>query len=228
MSGGKKNKAVILLSGGLDSSTCLAMAKNQGFECYALTFSYGQRHSIELKAAGRIAESLGAIEHIIFNIDLCKWGGSALTSSNIKIPKNRRGKAIPVTYVPARNIIFLSAAVAWAEALGAKDIFIGVNSIDYSGYPDCRPEFIKAFEKCANSGTKAGSEGRHFTIHTPLQKLDKSEIITLGTKLGVDYAFTHSCYDPDKNGRACGRCDSCVLRKKGFEKAGIPDPAIYQ
>jgi 7-cyano-7-deazaguanine synthase len=223
-----KQKAVILLSGGLDSATVLAYALKKGFECHALSFSYGQRHSIELKAAKKVAKKLGAAQHFIVNIDLRKWGGSALTSSGLKVPKTGVKKGIPVTYVPARNTIFLSFAVAWAETIGARDIFIGVNSLDYSGYPDCRPQFIRAFAKCANLGTKATDEGWKFKIHAPLQKLTKAEIIKLGTKLGLDYSITHSCYDPDPKGRACGRCDSCRLRKKGFQEAGIKDPTVYK
>jgi 7-cyano-7-deazaguanine synthase len=223
-----KQKAVVLLSGGLDSATVLAHAVKKGFECHALSFSYGQRHNVELKAAKKVAKKLGAAQHFIINIDLTKWGGSALTSSGIKVPKSGVKKGIPVTYVPARNTIFLSFAVAWAETIGARDIFIGVNSLDYSGYPDCRPQFIEAFAKCANLGTKATDEGWKFKIHAPLQKLTKSEIIRLGTKLGIDYSITHSCYDPDSKGCACGKCDSCRLRKKGFQEAGIADPTIYK
>jgi 7-cyano-7-deazaguanine synthase len=210
------------------SVTKLAYALEKGFECHALSFSYGQRHSIELKAAKKVAKKLGAAQHFIVNIDLRKWGGSALTSSGLKVPKTGVKKGIPVTYVPARNTIFLSFAVAWAETIGARDIFIGVNSLDYSGYPDCRPQFIRAFAKCANLGTKATDEGWKFKIHAPLQKLTKAEIIKLGTKLGLDYSITHSCYDPDPKGRACGRCDSCRLRKKGFQEAGIKDPTVYK
>ena len=223
-----KQKAVILLSGGLDSATVLAYAVKKGFECYTISFNYGQRHKIELRAADKISRHFHAAHHFNVKIDLRKWGGSALTSSGIKVPKGGVKKGIPVTYVPARNTIFLSFAVAWAETIGARDIFIGVNSLDYSGYPDCRPQFIRAFAKCANLGTKATDEGCKFKIHAPLQKLTKSEIIRLGTKLGVDYSLTHSCYDPDQKGHACGKCDSCRLRKKGFEEAGIKDPTVYK
>ena len=220
------NKAVVLLSGGLDSATSLAVAKEEGFDCYALSFSYGQRHSVEINAAKRIAQSANCIEHKVINIDLSAWGGSALTSDNIKVPKDTHlPTGIPVTYVPARNTIFLSFAVAWAEVLEARDIFIGVNSVDYSGYPDCRPEFIKAFEECARLGTKAADEGWRFKIHAPLQYLDKAAIIKLGTELGVDYSLTHSCYDPLPDGTPCGHCDSCVIRRNGFQSAGTPDPA---
>jgi 7-cyano-7-deazaguanine synthase len=221
-------KAVILLSGGLDSATVLAVAERNGFECYAISFNYGQRHDIELKAAEAVAKHIGAAKHITVEFDLAKWGGSALTSDSIDVPKENAGSAgIPVTYVPARNTIFLSFAVGWAETLGAKDIFIGVNSVDYSGYPDCRPEFIASFAETARLGTHAADEGWRFEIHAPLQTLDKSEIIELGHSLGVDYSLTHSCYDPDDDGAACGRCDSCALRANGFEKAGIPDPTKY-
>ena len=224
-------KAVVLLSGGLDSGTVLAVAKNKGFDCYALSFSYGQRHDVELAAAKSIALSIGCTDHKVITIDLTQWGGSALTSDSINVPKDRSGEemtsGIPVTYVPARNTVFLSFAVAWAEVLQAKDIFIGVNSVDYSGYPDCRPEFIAAFAECARLGTKAADEGWKFDIHAPLQNLNKAEIIKLGSKLGVDYSLTHSCYDPDPTGLACGHCDSCELRRKGFQSAGIPDPTHY-
>jgi 7-cyano-7-deazaguanine synthase len=220
-------KAVVLLSGGLDSATCLAIAKSEGFECYALSFDYGQRHECELLAAKTIAGAMGVADHVVIKIDLRKWGGSALTS-DIAVPDAGGAAGIPVTYVPARNIIFLSFATGWAEVLGAKDIFIGVNSVDYSGYPDCRPRFIEAFRQCANIGTKAEDEGWQFNIHAPLQTLDKSAIIRQGTALGVDYSLTHSCYNPGADGRACGRCDSCSLRRKGFEAAAIPDPTNYQ
>jgi len=226
-----RKKAVILLSGGLDSATALAVAADKGFACYALSFAYGQRHDVEIRAAEKIAAAFTCIEHRTVNIDLSQWGGSALTSADIDVPKDRTdgemAEGIPVTYVPARNTVFLSFAVAWAEVIGAKDIFIGVNSIDYSGYPDCRPEFIRAFEECARLGTKAADEGWTFTIHTPLQKLGKEEIIKLGVSLGVNYSMTHSCYDPSPDGLACGHCDSCELRRKGFTEAGIPDPTIY-
>jgi len=210
-------KAVVLLSGGLDSTTVLAYALNKGYECHALSFSYGQRHKVELKAAKRVAIKLGATQHFIIKFDLRKWGASALTSSDISVPKKGISKGVPPTYVPARNTIFLSFAVAWAESIGARDIFIGVNSIDYSGYPDCRPKFIKAFAKCANLGTKASEEGWKLKIHAPLQKMTKPEIIKLGIKLGIDYSMTHSCYDPSINGDPCGKCDSCRIREEGFK-----------
>jgi len=222
-----RKKAVVLLSGGLDSATCLAVAGNEGFECYALSFNYSQRHSAELSAAAKVSASLGAKEHIIIDFDLRKWGGSALTSSNIDVPDAGTSNGIPPTYVPARNTIFLSFASGWAETLGARDIYIGVNSVDYSGYPDCRPAFISAFEKCVTLGTKACDEGWSFKIHAPLQSLAKSEIIKLGSSLGVDYSLTHSCYNPDPKGFACGKCDSCVIRKNGFKAAGVADPTRY-
>jgi 7-cyano-7-deazaguanine synthase len=219
--------AVCLLSGGLDSATCLAFARREGFECYALSFDYGQRHRIELDAAARIVASFGAARHLIIPIDLRMFGGSALTG-DVEVPKTGVAGGIPVTYVPARNTVFLSFALAWAEVLSCSDIFIGVNAIDYSGYPDCRPEFIDAFERMANLATKAGVEGRtHVHIHTPLIHLSKSEIIKLGGSLGVDFGLTHSCYDPDSQGRSCGLCDSCRLRLKGFAEAGIQDPIEY-
>jgi 7-cyano-7-deazaguanine synthase len=218
-----KNKAVVLLSGGLDSTTVLAYAISKGYECYALSFDYGQRHKFELKAARKVAKSLGATRHEVIKVDLARFGGSALTA-DIPVPKSRSAKkigtGIPVTYVPARNTVFLSLALAFAESLHAFDIFIGVNALDYSGYPDCRPEFIRAFEKTANLATKAGVEGEKFKIHAPLMKLGKAEIIKLGRKLGVDYSITHSCYDPAPDGTPCGRCDSCILREKGFREAG--------
>jgi 7-cyano-7-deazaguanine synthase len=220
-------KAVILLSGGLDSITVLALAKQQGFKCYALSFDYGQRHNAELKAAARIAADYGVEEHKVINIGLSSIGGSALTDEHIAVPDTAQ-EGIPVTYVPARNTIFLSFALGWAEVLNAHDIFIGVNAVDYSGYPDCRPEFIKAFQHLANLATKAGVEGEHFTIHTPLISLSKAEIIKLGTELGVDYHRTVSCYSADEQGRACGVCDACRLRKTGFTEAGIADPTQYQ
>ncbi|WP_036254525.1 7-cyano-7-deazaguanine synthase QueC [Methylobacter sp. BBA5.1] len=220
-------KAVILLSGGLDSITVLALAKQQGFKCYALSFDYGQRHNAELKAAARIATDYGVEEHKVINIGLSSIGGSALTDEHIAVPDTAQ-EGIPVTYVPARNTIFLSFALGWAEVLNAHDIFIGVNAVDYSGYPDCRPEFIKAFQHLANLATKAGVEGEHFTIHTPLISLSKAEIIKLGTELGVDYNRTVSCYSADEQGRACGVCDACRLRKTGFTEAGIADPTQYQ
>lgn len=221
-------KAVILVSGGLDSATILALAKSEGFECYAMSFAYGQRHEVELESAKRVCDAIGVADHVLVEIDLAKWGGSALTSDAIDVPNyNPDAANIPVTYVPARNTIFLSFATGWAEVLGAKDIFIGVNSVDYSGYPDCRPEFIQAFSECARLGTKAADEGWAFNIQVPLQTLDKPAIITLGNKLGVDYSLTHSCYNPSQNGKACGKCDSCELRRKGFADAGVPDPTVY-
>jgi 7-cyano-7-deazaguanine synthase len=224
----RNKKAVVLLSGGLDSATVLAIARSQGYETHALSFSYGQRHAWELEAARRVAESLGAREHRIAAIDLRAFGGSALTAE-IDVPKGRASDemahGIPVTYVPARNTIFLSFALAWAEVLGSSDIFIGVNALDYSGYPDCRPEFIQAFEKMANLATKAGVEGRqHLKIHTPLIAMTKAQIIQRGLELGVDYALTSSCYDPSPEGKPCGQCDSCLLRQKGFRECGIEDP----
>jgi 7-cyano-7-deazaguanine synthase len=219
--------AVCLLSGGLDSATCLAVARAEGFECYALSFDYGQRHRIELEAAARVAASLGAAKHLIVPIDLRLFGGSALTA-DVDVPKSGVTDGIPVTYVPARNTVFLSFALAWAEVLSCSDIFIGVNAIDYSGYPDCRPEFIEAFERMANLATKVGVEGRtRIRIHTPLIELSKSEIIKLGRARSVDLSMTHSCYDPDARGRSCGLCDSCRLRLKGFMEAGIQDPIEY-
>lgn len=222
-----KKKAVVLVSGGLDSATTLAIAREQGFECYALSFDYGQRHSCELVASDKVANSLGAVEHRTVKLDLRQFGGSALTDDTIDVPDSG-GEGIPVTYVPARNTVFLSLALAWAEVLEARDIFIGVNAVDYSGYPDCRPEFIQAFERMANLATKAGVEGHPFSIHAPLIELSKAEIIQAGTRLGVDYGITVSCYNPDEHGLACGRCDSCRLRAEGFAAAGIPDPTPYQ
>jgi 7-cyano-7-deazaguanine synthase len=219
--------AVCLLSGGLDSATCLAVARREGYRCHALSFDYGQRHRAELQAAARVASSLGAAEHRVVSIDLRAFGGSALTA-DIAVPKTGVGDGIPVTYVPARNTVFLSFALAWAEVLSSADVFIGVNAIDYSGYPDCRPEFITAFEHMANLATKAGVEGRtHLKIHAPLIRLSKCEIIKLGAELGVDFRLTHSCYDPDPQGRSCGLCDSCRLRLKGFVDAGHNDPIEY-
>jgi len=228
----KNNRAVVLLSGGLDSTTTLAIARRQGFQCYALTFRYGQRHEREIGAAKKIASSLEVTEHRCIDIDLARFAGSALTDSDVEIPKDgaNLGKPglIPPTYVPARNTIFLSYALAWAEVLGVFDIFIGVNAIDYSGYPDCRPEFITAFEKMANLATAAGvREKIQYHIHTPLISMKKSEIILKGTELGVDYSLTHSCYEPDELGRSCGRCDSCRLRLRGFAEAGLKDPVEY-
>jgi 7-cyano-7-deazaguanine synthase len=226
----ERKKAVVLLSGGLDSSTVLAIAASEAFETYALSFRYGQRHSRELEAAEKIARSSGAKAHHVEEIDLRAFGGSALTD-DIAVPKNREpnemSHGIPITYVPARNTIFLSYALAWAEVLGARDIFIGVNALDYSGYPDCRPEFIAAFENLANLATKVGIEGARFHIHAPLIHLTKAEIIQRGAALGVDFSLTHSCYDPTPNGRACGKCDSCQLRLKGFQEAGLRDPIAY-
>ena len=224
--------AVVLLSGGLDSATTLAIARSEGFQCYALTFRYGQRHQQEIEAAKRIAQSLAVVEHRIIDIDLAAFGGSALTDSNIDVPKDRaelgNSAQIPPTYVPARNTIFLSYALAWAEVLGAFDIFIGVNTTDYSGYPDCRPEFIAAFEKTANLATAAAILGKgQYRINTPIIDMTKGEIILAGAKLGADYSLTHSCYDPDEQGGSCGRCDSCRLRLKGFAEAGIKDPIEY-
>ena len=219
--------AVCLLSGGLDSATCLAYARREGYECFTLSFDYGQRHRVELESAAKVASNLGAAKHLIVPIDLRPFGGSALTGE-IDVPKSGVGEGIPVTYVPARNTIFLALALAWAEVLGSADIFIGVNAIDYSGYPDCRPEFIAAFEHMANLATKAGVEGRTRTqIHTPLIQLSKSEIVKLGADLGVDFRLTHSCYDPDRSGRSCGLCDSCRLRLRGFADAGLEDPLEY-
>lgn len=226
-----ERKAVILLSGGLDSATTLAIAKAQGFEVYALSFAYGQKHGHELTCARKVAEMLDAKKHRILTIDLAAFGGSALTDDTISVPKDRlvdTAKDIPITYVPARNTIFLSFALAWAEVLGAYDIFIGVNALDYSGYPDCRPEFIEAFEKMANLATAAGVQGKgHTKIHTPLISLTKAQIIAKGLSLGVDYALTSSCYDPAANGNACGHCDACQLRLKGFHENNLQDPAGY-
>jgi 7-cyano-7-deazaguanine synthase len=221
---------VVLLSGGLDSATALAIARAEGFQPYALSFRYGQRHAIELDAARRVAEAVGAVEHVIAEIDLRVFGGSALTA-DVAVPKGRStaemGEGIPITYIPARNTIFLAFALAWAETLEASDVFIGVNALDYSGYPDCRPEYIHAFEGMANLATKAGVEGRqHLRIHTPLIELTKAQIIQRGLALGVDYGLTHSCYDPTPAGRPCGACDSCLLRAKGFAEAGVADPAL--
>ena len=224
-------KAVALASGGLDSSTAMAMAKRRGFEIHALSFDYGQRHHHELRAAKAITQSLGIRDHIIAKIDLRVFGGSALTSG-IAVPKHRDmediASGIPVTYVPARNTIFLSFALGWCEVLGAEDIFIGVNAIDYSGYPDCRPEFLEAFERMANLATKAGIEAKAgYRIHAPLLHMSKAQIIKAGIEAGVDFALTHSCYDPSPEGLACGACDSCILRRRGFEQAEVPDPTRY-
>ena len=222
--------AVVLLSGGLDSATTLAIAITEGYEAYSLSFDYGQRHQIEMEAARRVAKLLGAKDHRVAEIDMRIFGGSALTD-DIEVPKKRSeieiARGIPITYVPARNTIFLAYALAWAEVVPANDIFLGVNAIDYSGYPDCRPEFIEAFENLANVGTKAGVEGGRFQIHTPLIKFSKAEIIRKAVELGVDFSLTHSCYDPSPEGIACGECDSCLLRLKGFREAGLTDPIRY-
>jgi len=219
-------RAVVLVSGGLDSATTLAMAREQGYACYALSMEYGQRHAVELEAADRITTALGAVEHRTMPIALDRFGGSSLTDHSLRVPEEE-GDGIPITYVPARNTIFLSLALGWAEVLGASDIFIGVNAVDYSGYPDCRPKFLRAFEQMANLATKAGVEGDGFTIHAPLVSLTKAEIIREGVRLGVDYAATVSCYQADASGLACGVCDSCRLRAQGFMDAGIPDPTNY-
>ncbi len=221
-------RAVVLLSGGMDSATAAAVALDRGFEIYALSFRYGQRHAAELGAARRIAERLGARRHVVLEIDLRAFGGSALTG-DLEVPKDtpleRIGSGIPATYVPARNTIFLSFALGWAETLEAADIFLGANALDYSGYPDCRPEYIEAFERMANLATRAGVEGRRLRIHTPLIRLSKAEIVRLGSRLGVDYGLTWSCYDPTPEGAPCGRCEACILRSKGFREAGLEDPA---
>ncbi len=225
-----KPKAVILVSGGLDSATVLAMASDQGYETYALSLDYGQRHRSELEAAARVAKALGAAEHRVIKLDLTGWGGSALTDSHIDVPMSAAATpagAIPVTYVPARNTIFLSLALAWAEAIGAVDIFAGMNAVDYSGYPDCRPEYIEAYQTMARLATKSGVEGGAITIHTPIIRMGKAEIIQTGMRLGVDYSNTVSCYNADEQGRACGACDSCRLRKEGFVAAGVADPTRY-
>ena len=220
-------RAVVLVSGGLDSATCLAIAKHEGFDCYALSIDYGQRHSVELNAAIEVVKSFGVSQHKIFHLDLGGFSGSALTDSSVPVP-HQPTTGIPVTYVPARNTIFLSLALGWAEVMHVQDIFIGVNAVDYSGYPDCRPEFIAAFEKMAQLATKQSIEGHPFKLKTPLIDLSKAEIIKKGTSLGVDYSLTISCYDPDKTGRACGQCDSCRLRAAGFADAAITDPTRYQ
>lgn len=226
-----KKKAVVLLSGGLDSATTLAIVKDQGYEIFAISFNYGQRHKFELDAARNIARFFSVKKHLILNVDLSAIGGSALTD-NIAVPKGRADQemssSVPITYVPARNTIFLSLALGWAEVIGAYDIFIGANILDYSGYPDCRPEFLAAFEKMARLGTKAGVEGNLFKIYAPLIQMTKAEIIKTGTTLGIDYSQTLSCYDPSDDGKACGICDSCLLRKKGFAEAGILDPTVYK
>jgi 7-cyano-7-deazaguanine synthase len=221
-------RAVLLVSGGLDSATTLAIAKSEGYACYAMSFAYGQRHEIELAAAARVVEMIGVEAHRVMPIDLSAFGGSALTDDAIAVPEADAGaEGIPVTYVPARNTVFLSLALAWAEVLEARDIFVGVNAVDYSGYPDCRPEFIAAFQTLANLATKAGVEGGKMTIHSPLIAMTKGEIIQRGGALGVDFGATISCYQPDRDGRACGRCDSCRIRREGFRSAGVDDPTRY-
>ncbi|MDH3644493.1 MAG: 7-cyano-7-deazaguanine synthase QueC [Gammaproteobacteria bacterium] len=220
-------RALVLLSGGLDSATTLAMAREQQFDCYAMSFAYGQRHAVELEAAAEIARNFGVLEHRVVPIDLSAFGGSALTDESIAVPVEPSA-GIPVTYVPARNTVFLSLALAWAEVLGVRDIFIGVNAVDYSGYPDCRPEFVAAFEALANLATRAGVEGDRFHVHVPLIELSKAEIIERGSALGVDYAATVSCYQPSLRGEACGLCDSCRLRAEGFANAGVADPTRYR
>jgi 7-cyano-7-deazaguanine synthase len=222
----KMTRAVVLLSGGLDSATVLAIARSRGCDCYGLSFDYGQRHRIELDAAQRVATSFGAVAHKLVRLDIGWMGGSALTDTHLDVP-HQPGEGIPITYVPARNTIFLSVALGWAEVLNARDIFIGVNAVDYAGYPDCRPKFIQAFQNLANLATRAGIEGDGFQVHAPLINLSKAEIITMGAKLGVDYSLTQSCYEPDAAGRACGTCDSCRLRAQGFAAAGVPDPTQY-
>ena len=221
-----QKRAVILLSGGLDSATVVAMAKDAGYSCYTMSFDYGQRHRAELNAAARVARDLGVVEHKVIGLNLDGIGGSALTDSSIDVPE-APSEGIPITYVPARNTVFLSLALGWAEVLGARDIFIGVNAVDYSGYPDCRPEFVEAFERMANLATKAGVQGQGFTIQAPLQNLSKADIVRAGVKLGVDYSLTVSCYQADDNGHACGKCDSCRLRAEGFAAAGVNDPTPY-
>ncbi|MCW9046769.1 MAG: 7-cyano-7-deazaguanine synthase QueC [Gammaproteobacteria bacterium] len=225
----EKKKAVLLVSGGLDSATVLAMARAQGYECYALSFDYGQKHNAELNAAKKVTRLSGAVQHQTMKLDLNVFGGSALTDDEIEVPAAQADDTggIPVTYVPARNTIFLSMALAWAEVLNSDDIFIGVNAVDYSGYPDCRPEFIRAFESMANLATKVGVEGHHLKIHTPLINMSKAQIIQTGLEHAVDYSLTVSCYSADQQGRACGVCDSCQLRRKGFEEAGVADPTLY-
>lgn len=223
-----RRRAIVLLSGGLDSATTLALARTQGFACFALTFAYGQRHAIEIDAARQVAAQLDAIDHKVVTIDLRAFGGSALTAE-IDVPHGLSDASVtPVTYVPARNTIFLAYALAWAEVVGAYDIFIGVNAVDYSGYPDCRPEFLAAFQRLAQFATRAGVEGGDYKIHAPLVDMPKDQIIRTGLELGVDYALTRSCYDPDDAGRACGQCESCILRRRGFEAAGIDDPTPYK
>ena len=222
----REKRAVILLSGGLDSATVVAMARAEGYRCYTMSFDYGQRHRAELDAAARVARDLGVIDHKVIGLNLDGIGGSALTDSSIDVPE-APSEGIPVTYVPARNTVFLSLALGWAEVLDAQDIFIGVNAVDYSGYPDCRPEFVEAFEVMANLATKAGVEGKPFSIKAPLQNLSKAQIVQVGIQLGVDYSLTVSCYQADDQGRACGKCDSCRLRADGFAAAGIKDPTRY-
>lgn len=221
-------RAVVLLSGGLDSATCLAIARDMGFETYALSVAYGQRHAAELAASRRVAAALGATAHRTASVDLGQFGGSALTDASIAVPEDGAGDGIPVTYVPARNTVMLSIALAWTEVLGAHDIFVGVNAVDYSGYPDCRPAFIEAFENMANLGTKIGVEGARIRIHAPLITLSKADIIRRGLALGVDYGLTVTCYQADERGRACGRCEACRLRAAGFAAAGVPDPTPYK
>lgn len=224
-----KEKAIVLLSGGLDSATCLAVAKSRGFECYTLSFDYGQRHHCELAAAANISRSMGAVKHLVFPMKLDLWGGSALTDGDIAVPENVPAPGeVPITYVPARNLVFLSLATAWGEVLGARHIFIGVNDIDYSNYPDCRADFINAFAEAARQGTKAAQDNWRWQIETPLQNLSKSQIIKLGLSLNVDYSQTVSCYQADEKGRACGKCASCRLRRAGFAEAGVADPTRYQ
>ena len=220
-------RAVVLVSGGLDSATALAIARNRGFDCYALSVYYGQRHDVELEAAKRIASAMDVRAHRVITVDLSSFGGSALTDPNIAVPQTPTN-GIPITYVPARNTVFLSLALAWAETIGARDIFIGVNAVDYSGYPDCRPAFVRAFAELANLATRAGVEGEKFAIHTPLIELSKAEIIQRGVALGVEFGKTVSCYQPDSHGRACGKCDSCRIRREGFAAAGVPDATEYQ
>lgn len=220
-------RAVVLVSGGLDSATALAIARHEGYACHALSLEYGQRHGVELEAARRVAETVGAVEHRVVGVDIGAFGGSALTDPTRALPESPTD-GIPITYVPARNTVFLSLALAWAETLHARHIFMGVNAVDYSGYPDCRPAFIAAFERLANLATKMGVEGERIEIHTPLIRLTKAEIIQRGTELGVDFSDTVSCYQPNRDGEACGRCDSCRIRRDGFEAAGLPDPTRYQ
>ncbi|MBE8591202.1 7-cyano-7-deazaguanine synthase QueC [Pseudomonas sp. MAFF 301449] len=221
-----QKRAVILLSGGIDSATLVAMVRAQGYSCYTMSFDYGQRHRAELNAAARVARDLGVVEHKVVGLNLGGMGGSALTDSTIDLPE-APSEGIPVTYVPARNTVFLSLALGWAEVLNARDIFIGVNALDYSGYPDCRPEFVESFERMANLATKAGVEGQGFRIQAPLQNMSKADIVKAGVGLGVDYALTVSCYQADEGGRACGKCDACRLRAEGFKMAGITDPTRY-